>query len=333
VQLFAHVRTRYRRRNRSAKQLDHALNHEKRMHLPRMTPWQRQALWAYVFLLPSLLFFLVIVVFPVFRSLQFSLHHWPLGAAEKTYLGLENYRILLFDDEIFRKSIYNTFRFTAGKVFFTLPLALFLALLLNQSLKGRTIFRTIYFIPVVSSLVAVAFIWRWLLEPSFGLVNVLLGFVSIKGPGWLASPAWALPGIMMMSIWRDVGFYMVIFLAGLQTIPRELYEAALVDGANAWQRFWGITLPLLNPTIVFSVVICVIYALQLFTEVFVMTGSASKVPGGPSFSTRPIVLHIYQAAFRSLEMGYASAAAFILFILILVFTIIHIKLIERPFDY
>jgi multiple sugar transport system permease protein len=300
----------------------------------RLTPGRRQTLWAYLFLTPALVFFVVFIVYPVLRTFQFSLYEWLLGVPEKTFVGWGNYRELLTEDAIFLQSIYNTLRFTAGTVLPTLALALGIALLLNQkALRGQGLFRTIYFVPVVSSLVAVAFVWRWLLEPSFGLINTLLRFIGIKGPGWLASPEWALPGIMLMSIWRDLGFYVVVFLAGLQTIPQELYEAAMVDGASPWQRFWNITLPLLNSAIVFAAVIGVISGLQLFAPVYVMTGSASKVPGGPSYSTRPIVLHIVQAAFRSLDLGYASAAAFILFALIFVFTLLQIRLIERPFEY
>ena len=285
----------------------------------RLTPSRRQALWAYVFLLPVLVFFAVFFIYPVLRAFQYSFYYWPFGVPEKEFLGLENYRKLFAEDKIFLISIWNTVRFTAGTLLPTLALALGLALILNQSwLKGRALFRTIYFLPVVSSLVAVGFVWRWLLEPSFGLVNYLLRLIYIKGPGWLASPTWALPGIMLMSLWRDLGFYMVIFLAGLQTIPRELHEAATVDGANAWQRFWKITLPLLNPTIVFATVIGIIGGLQLFTAVYVMTSSTTLLPGGPLNSTRPMVLHIVESAFRSQNIGYASAAAFVLFVMILI---------------
>jgi multiple sugar transport system permease protein len=142
-----------------------------------------------------------------------------------------------------------------------------------------------------------------------------------------------MPGIMIMSVWRDVGFYMVIFLAGLQTIPRDFQEAAMVDGANVWQRFWKITIPLLNPTLVFATVIGIINGLQLFTQVYVMTASGGTLPGGPLNTTRPIVLHIVEAAFRSQNIGYASAAAFILFIMILVCALIQLRLVERPFEY
>lgn len=299
----------------------------------QLKPGQRQAIWAYLFLAPALLFFVVFFIYPVLRALQFSFYYWPLGAPAKEFLGLANYVKLFTEDKIFLISIWNTLRFTGGTLVPTLGLALILALILNQPLRARGLFRTIYFIPVVSSLVAVGFVWRWLLEPSFGLVNYLLRLIGLKGPGWLASPDWAMPGIMLMSIWRDLGFYTVIFLAGLQTIPREFYEAAMVDGANAWQRFWKITLPLLNPTIVFSAVIAVISGLQLFTAVYVMTGSITFLPGGPLNSTRPMVLHIVEAAFRYQEIGYASAAAFVLFFMTLAFSLLQIRLIERPFEY
>lgn len=193
-------------------------------------------------------------------------------------------------------------------------------------------FRTIYFLPVISSWVVVGFVWRWLLEPSFGVVNYILRLVHIHGPGWLANPSWALPGVMLMSIWRNLGFYMILFLIGLQTIPREFREAAMVDGATAWQRFWRITLPLLNPTIVFAAVIGVINGLQLFTQVYVMTGGA-VLPGGPLDSTHSVVLYIVDSAFRSQNIGCASAAATILFALILTFALLQLRLTERSFDY
>lgn len=301
---------------------------------PRLSPARQQAVWAYLFLTPAVIFFVVLFVVPVLRALQYSFYYWPLGVPEKEFLGLENYRRLFTEDKIFLISIWNTVRFTVGTLAPALALAMGLALILNQPwLKGRGLFRTIYFIPVVSSLVAVGFVWRWLLEPSFGLVNYLLRLIHIHGPGWLASPVWAMPGVMLMSIWRDLGYYMVIFLAGLQTIPRELQEAAMVDGANAWQRFWKITLPLLNPTIVFSAVIGVIGGLQLFTAVYVMTSSSTLLPGGPLNSTRPMVLHIVESAFRSQNIGYASAAAFVLFVMILIFSLLQIRLVERPFEY
>ena len=301
----------------------------------RFRPRRRQELWAYIFLSPALLFFAVFVVYPTLRSLQYSLYDWPLGVPTKTFVGLENFRRLLTEDRIFLISVWNTALFTVGTLVPTLGLALVLALILNHPLlKARGFFRTVYFLPVVVSLVAVGFVWRWLLEPSFGPVNSIFRVVGLQGPGWLASPTWALPGIMLMSVWRDLGFYMVIFLAGLQTIPRGYHEAAMVDGANVWTRFWRVTLPLLNPTIVFAAVIAVINGLQLFTAVYVMTaGAGGALPGGPLNSTRSVVLHIVEAAFRSQNMGYASAAAFILFVIIMIFALVQVRLIEKPFEY
>ena len=295
---------------------------------------RRQTLWAYAFLSPALLLFALTVIYPMLRSLQFSFFRWPLGSSPKTFVGLDNYDRLLRGDELFRHSVTNTVYFTLATVLPAIALALGLALVLNSSrLRARGLFRTVYFVPVVTSLVAVSYVWRWLLEPSFGLVNTALGWVGIDGPGWLADPSWALPGVIGMSIWRDVGYYMVIFLAGLQTIPRDLHEAASIDGARPWGRFRRVTLPLLNPSIVLASVIGVIYGLQMFTQVYVMTGSPSKLPGGPLDSTSSVVLFIVQQAFRPLEMGYPSAAAILLFLLILVVALVQLRVVQRKFDY
>lgn len=300
---------------------------------PRITPQQRHTFWAYFFLAPALIFFALFVLWPLLRVVHFSLFNWQLGAPSNEFVGLANYQRLIFQDDTFRKALWNTLRFTLGTIIPTQILALILALLLNQArLRGVGFFRTVYFIPVVSSLVAVGFVWRWLLEPTFGLVNFFLRTIGLPGPGWLASPVWALPGVMLMTIWRDVGFYMVIYLAGLQTIPRMYYEAASIDGANAWKSFRHVTLPLLNPTIVLSTVIGVISGLQVFTSVYVMTGGGSNIPGGPLNSTRTVVLHIIETAFRSRSMGYASAMAFVLFLLIMAFALIQIRLTERTVE-
>lgn len=299
----------------------------------RWRPRSRQTLWAYVFLAPALLFFAVFVIYPTLRSFQYSLYDWPLGVPTKTFVGLDNYRRLLTDDPVFLTAVWNTVRFTAGTLIPTLAIALLLALALNHpALRLRGLFRTVYFLPFVLSLVAVGFVWRWMLEPTFGPVNFVFRLFGVQGPGWLASPTWALPGVMLMSVWRDVGFYMVIFLAGLQTIPASFHEAAKIDGANAWARFWRVTLPLLNPTLVFASVIAVINGLQLYTAVYVMTGR-SGIYGGPLNSTRSVVLDIVETAFRSLNMGYASAAVFLLFLVILLFSLLQIRLLDRPFEY
>lgn len=267
------------------------------------------------------------------RALQYSLHKWPLGGT-KVFVGLDNYRRLLLDDAGFRQSVEVTLYFTVLSVLPTILLALFVAVLLNDTrLWARGLFRTIYFVPVVTSLVAVGYVWRALLEPSFGLVNTVIGWFGVLGPGWLADPGWALNGIVLMTVWRDLGFYMVIFLAGLQAIPRDVMDAATMDGANSWQRFRTITVPLLNPSIVLASVIGVINGLQLFTQVYVMTGSAQQLPGGPLGSTRSVVLYVVEQTFRPLEMGYGSAAAFLLFVLIMIVTLIQFRLVQRRFEY
>ncbi|MEO6571893.1 MAG: sugar ABC transporter permease [Ilumatobacteraceae bacterium] len=294
----------------------------------------RRTLWAYAFISPAILLFGLTVIYPMARSLQYSFYRWPLGNAPKTFIGFDNYTKLVRDDGKFHQAIGNTVFFTVATVVPTVLIALVIALLLNDPrLRGRSVFRTIYFVPVVTSLVAVSYVWRWLLEPSFGLLNTALGWVGIDGPGWLSDPDWAMSGVVGMTIWRDMGYYMVIFLAGLQTIPRELNEAASLDGATSWQRLRRITIPLLNPSIVLATVIGVIYGLQLFTQVYVMTGSPSKLPGGPLGSTTSVVLFIVQNAFRPLEMGYPSAAAMLLFVIIMIVTVVQLRVVQRKFDY
>jgi multiple sugar transport system permease protein len=288
--------------------------------------------WAFLFLAPALVLLAITVFYPMARALQYSLYKWPLGT-EKTFVWLENYRRLIFEDGNFHHALQVTIFFTVLSVLPAIVIALFIAILLNGAIKFRGLFRTIYFVPVVTSLVAVAFVWRALLEPSFGLVNTVLGWFQISGPGWLASPDWALPGIALMTIWRDVGFYMVIFLAGLQAIPRDVTDAARLDGSGAWSRFWYVTLPLLNSSIVLATVIGVINGLQLFTQTYVMTGSPQRLPGGPLSSTRSVVLYIVEQTFRPLEMGYGSAAAFLLFAMIMVVTFVQFRLIQRKFEY
>lgn len=294
----------------------------------------RRTLWAYAFLTPALLLFALTVIYPMLRSLQYSFYKWPLGNAPKEFIGFDNYTKLIKDDGAFHQAVGNTLFFTVASVVPTVALALGLALVLNsKNLRARGFFRTVYFVPVVTSLVAVSYVWRWLLEPSFGLVNTALGWFGIDGPGWLSDPDWAMEGVVAMTIWRDIGYYMVIFLAGLQTIPKEINEAAELDGASTMQRLRRITVPLLNPSIVLACVVGVIYGLQLFTQVYVMTGSPSKLPGGPLGSTTSVVLFIVQSAFRPLEMGYPSAAAILLFVLIMIVTLIQLRVVQRKFDY
>ncbi len=302
----------------------------------RKTRWSRQrrreTAWAYAFLTPAFFFLVVLLLFPIVFAFWISLHDWSLIPRPTPFIGLENYGTAL-GDALTIKSIQNTFIYTIGAVPISLAISLLLAIVMNQDgLPFRTLFRTTYFIPVITSWVAVSFVWIWMLEPRYGLVNTFLRLIGITGIRWLASPQWALPAIMLVAIWKGMGYNMVIFLAGLQTIPRELMEAARIDGANRWQSFRNITFPLLNPTIVFLTVTAVIGSLQVFTPAVIMTTVQGEA-GGPINSTRVMVYHIYSMAFRSNRLGYGAALAFILFAIILVITIIQLRVTQREFEY
>ncbi len=292
-------------------------------------------LWAYGFMAPSLILFSAIVLYPSFEAFRLSLYQWSLFG-EKQFVGLANYRRMI-RDPLFWQSLKVTLIWTIGVVPCVMVLGLATAIALNQYwLRGRGIFRTIYFVPVMTSVVASAFVWRWLFEPTFGVVNWILRQIGIADPpGWLASTTWALPALMTAGIWKQVGYAMVLFLAGLQTIPRELKEAAEIDGANPWQAFRYITLPLLNPTVVFVAVILVINAFRVFSIPYVMTsgGFTYLTPGGPLNSTRVFVLHIYDLAWKQFDFGYGAANAIVLLFMIMTVTLIQLRILQRPFEY
>lgn len=294
---------------------------------------RREIAWAYFFLLPTFFFLLVLTLFPIIYAFWISLHDWSLIPRDYPFIGLENY-VRALHDTVAVKSMTNTFVYTIVTVPVSMALSLGLALILNQdNLPFRTFFRTVYFIPVITSWTAVSFIWRWLFEPRYGVVNGILNSVGIYGITWLASPQYALPAIMVVAIWKSLGYNMVIFMAGLKGIPHEYYEAARIDGANRWQLFWSITFPLLNPTLVFVTVTSVIASLQVFTPVALMTSSSAGEAGGPINSTRVMVYNIYSTAFRSNQLGYGAAQAFILFAFVLVVTVIQLRITRRDVSY
>lgn len=273
--------------------------------------------WALFFLLPSAIPLLAFTLVPMVSSLWVSLHQWNL-ISPMQWVGLDNYANLL-TDPMTRRVFLHTLIYVAGYLPLVYAGGLGLALVLNQRLKARAFLRATYFLPVVTSWVVVALVWKWLLNPANGLVNEVLGFFGVPGPGWWTDPQWALPAVILSSAWKDLGFVMVILLAGLQSIPSDVYEAALVDGANNWQRFWRITLPLLSPSTFFVVVISLINGFQVFDQVFVMTG------GGPSGSSQVVVGQIYDLTFRYGRAGEASALSWILFAVILVITVVQIR--------
>jgi len=268
-----------------------------------------------VLLFPSLAGMAAFVMLPVFASLVLSFSEWNM-IGEIKWIGVQNYQKILVDPNV-HEALFNTLTFIAGYLPSVIVIALALALLLNSKLKGKVAYRAIYFVPVVTSWVAVSLIWRWLLNPEFGVINFALSLIGIEGPGWLFDPQWAMSGIIMTSVWKDIGFVMVIYLAGLQDIPEALYEASELDGANSWQNFRFITWPLLARTTFFVTTISLINSFQVFDQVWVMTR------GGPAGSTSVMMELIYKNAFSYFKMGYASAISWVLFLIIFAVTIVQ----------
>src|SRR5262245_6906709 len=250
-------------------------------------------------------------------SLALSFTQWDL-MRPPVFIGLENYERLLFNDPLFWQSLTNTALYVAGRVPLVLILALLVAVMLNQAIPGRTILRTIYYLPVVTPEVAMALLWAWMFDAQFGLINSMLGAVGVRGPAWLASTEWALPAVVIVSTW-GIGSLMVIYLAGLQGVPQHLYEAAELDGANALQRMRHVTLPFLTPVIFFNLVVGVIGSFQIFTKIRIMTN------GGPANATMVYVLYLYNNAFQWLKMGYGAALAWVLFLILFGLTLLMFK--------
>lgn len=287
----------------------------------------------YLFIAPAVIFFCLLLVYPIFSGFLLSFQDWNLLAKEASFVGLGNYT-KAFRDPLFKKSLWNTVYYTLMTIPATVVLSLVVALMINSRLvKWKSLFRILYFIPVVTSMVAISFVWKWMYNPRYGLINLALEAIGLNGQSWLSSPTLALPSVAIMMIWQSLGFYMVLFIAGLQGIPETLYEASTIDGANRWQTFAYITLPLLNPTIVFILITSVINSFQVFVPVFVMTSSTTGEPGGPLNSTRVLVYHLYSIAFRNLDMGYGSAIAFILFAILLVITVLQFRVVQHKVEY
>jgi multiple sugar transport system permease protein len=285
----------------------------------RMTRIERvEIAWADLFLLPNLLILLTFNIGPLLFSLVMTTMDWQL-VRPPTFTGSANVERLIGDD-IFWTALGNTFLYVLLYVPSVTVLSFLLAMVLDRKLRGITFYRTAFFTPSIVLFVSVAMLWQWLYEPRNGLINHLLWQVGVTGPTWLASKQWALPSIVLMSIWRHVGYYALIYLAGLQAIPNEFHEAAKVDGASAFQRMRYVTVPLIFPTTFFIVVTLLIHSFQVFGEVFVMT------KGGPGYATTTIVYHVYRSAFESFRMGYAALIAWILFAIIFVVTLLQWRL-------
>jgi len=284
------------------------------------------------FLLPNAIGFLVFTLLPVLAAFLLSFTQWDAVESWRGihWTGLGNYREILglvrtpqglqASDEQFWTTMYNTVFLMLG-IPLGMALSFFTALLMNQRLRGITLYRVVFFLPTVCSAVAVAMVWRWVYDADWGLLNQSLRMVGVANPpGWLLDPSWAKPALILMGLWMGVGGYnCVLYLAGLQNIPPELYEAADIDGANAWRKFWNITIPMLTPTIFFNMLMSIIGSFQVFTQVYIMTD------GGPNNATLTMVLYLYRRGFINLRFGYASAIAWILFFIILFFTMLVVR--------
>ncbi|HWV77273.1 MAG TPA: sugar ABC transporter permease [Isoptericola sp.] len=277
--------------------------------------------WALLFVAAPVLGYLLFVLYPTLFALYASLTRWN-GLGPMQFIGLDNY-VALLSDERFHQALFNTFFYMIG-IPIGLAISLALAIAMNRKIIGLTAFRTIYYIPVISSIAAVAILWQWAYNGDFGLVNQFLAFFGIDGPNWLADTTWAKPAIILMAVWKGLGYSMLLYLAAIQSVPRSLYEATALDGAGAWRQFRAITLPMVRPVTFFLVVTQVIAGAMIFTEINIMTPT-----GGPEYSTASAVFYIWKQAFQYRQMGYATAAAIVLGILILVITLIQFRLNKR----
>lgn len=283
----------------------------------------RECLWGYLFAIPWLLGLLIFVIGPILVSMalsftKYDVIRWP------TFIGTANYKRAFFEDDLFWPSLARTFKYALAVVPLGIGGSLCLALLLNQGLFGTNLFRTFYFMPHLTPAVAMALLWTWLLHPTIGPVNYLLSLIGIKGPGWFASSEWALPSVIIVNLWAYLGGnHMLIFLAGLQGVPQELYDAADVDGAGRWRKFWNVTLPMISPSLFFNLIMGIIGSLKVFTIAFVATS------GGPHWATWFYALHLYNWSFVYFEMGYGAALAWIFAFILIILTMIQFAISRR----
>ena len=282
---------------------------------------RKNTLTALSFIAPNFIGFFLFTLIPVIFSLVLAFMKWDsFGTPE--FVGLKNFSKMLNDDT-FWISLKNTFLYTIGVVPLTLICSLGLAILLNKKIRGMKFFRTAFFLPYVTSLVAIAVVWNMLFHPTMGPINQFLKLFIENPPGWTSSSDWALTAIVIVSVWRGMGYYMILYLAGLQSVPKELYEAASMDGAGKWKQFLNVTVPSLRPTTFFVTIMLVINCFKIFDLVQVMTA------GGPGRATNVLVYQIYNEAFVKFNFGYASAIAMVLFVIVLAITVIQFKWNQR----
>lgn len=296
--------------------------------VPHRRPWRRRAeRWipGYLFAGPVIIWFFVFNFIPITVGLVLSFFQWDILNPPQP-VGLANY-VTLINDELFWIAMGNTLYYAVASVFLTAAISLGLALALNQRLRLIAVYRTIFFLPAVTSIVAVSMVWRWLYNTDYGIINFFLSLFGIWPLNWLGEPTLAMPAVILMSVWRSAGFNTIIFLAGLQGVPQEYYEASSLDGAGPWARFRHITLPLLSPSTFFVVITGLINSWQVFDQVYAMTR------GGPLFATTTVVYLVYSNAFEWNKAGYASAMAYVLFVVIMLFTLLQFLMQKRWVHY
>ncbi|MEU0096540.1 sugar ABC transporter permease [Kribbella sp. NPDC006257] len=292
----------------------------------------KEALWGYAFIAPTGLGIAVFYLWPVLQTAYFSLTEWGAFGGH-TWTGIDNYRRLVDDPEVGR-ALVNTLTYT-GLGLLSIPLAIGFAVLLNRKgMRFVGLYRTLFFLPVVTMPVAIAMVWRWLYNGDYGLINYLLSLIGIDGPNWVADPATALYALVVVGIWSSVGYNLIIFLAGLQAIPKEYYDAAAIDGASPARQFFHVTLPLLSPTAFFVSVVSVIGSLQLFDLVYVMAGSGAGARANPAFPRLETVVQLfYDRAFVTNDRGYAAAIVMMLLLIIVVLTALQFRFQKRWVHY
>lgn len=281
----------------------------------------KKYLFCYIGLLPVVALFVWLRINPLVSTIKLSFYDWNLIKAFKPFVGLKNYS-KLFSDKLFVLALRNTAIFAFSTVLIGIVLSLALAVALNKPGKMNGFYQTVYFLPVITPMVPVSVVWKWIYDPGYGLLNYFLSFFGVKPVGWLMYPNIALISIIIMCIWKAVGYNMIMFLVGLKNIPSQYYEAAAIDGANGWQIFKGITLPLLRPIIMYVFVTSTIEGFNIFTPVYVMTTGSQGAPGN---AVRTLVFNIYEEGFRYFKMGYASSQAVVLLLIVLGLTLIQLK--------
>ncbi|MEO0184520.1 MAG: sugar ABC transporter permease [candidate division WOR-3 bacterium] len=301
---------------------------------------------AYLFLAPAVIIILIFRFYPILQAIGMSLYNWSIAGPLK-FIWFKNYYRLLIDPK-FYQSLLNTFWYVLGVVPLTIIFSIAIAYFLNQKIRARSVYRTVYYLPVVTSIVAISVVWRWIFNPDRGIFNAIFGMLGIEGLKWLndsrgifelifniqlsgflAGPSIALCCLMIMAIWHNLGYSIIICLAGLQNIPVQYYEAAKIDGAKGWQLFWHITIPILSPTIFYLLITQSISAFNTFTPVYVMT----QPPGGPLGTTSLAVYYLYEQSFRLWNLGYANAIAFVIFIIVFTLTKFQQKFFEQRVYY